>query len=68
MWLQPFEKCLKKAEEIPKYHKVPKFWDTRNLSCNLHKIQTKRPNLRLFCHKILANREDTDHAAPLDAD
>ena len=25
------------------YRKVPKFWDTRNLCCNLPKIQTKSP-------------------------
>ena len=29
-----------------KYRKVPKFWDARNLICNLPKIQTKRPNLK----------------------
>ena len=28
------------------YCKVPKFSDTRNLCCNLPKIQTKRPNLK----------------------
>ena len=31
------------------YRKVPKFSDARNLCCNLPKIQTKRPNLRVFC-------------------
>ena len=30
------------------YHKVPKFSDAKNLCCNLPKIQTKRPNLRVF--------------------
>ena len=32
-----------------KYCKVPKFSDTKKLCCNLPKIQTKRPNLRVFC-------------------
>ena len=27
------------------YCKVPKFWDARNLCCNLPKLQRKRPNL-----------------------
>ena len=30
------------------YRKVPKFSDARKLCCNLHKIQEKRPNLRVF--------------------
>ena len=30
------------------YRKVPKFSDARKLCCNLPKIQTKRPNLRVF--------------------
>ena len=29
--------------------KVPKFSDAKKLCCNLPKIQTKRPNLRVFC-------------------
>ena len=31
------------------YRKVPKFSDAKKLCCNLPKIQTKRPNLRVFC-------------------
>ena len=31
------------------YCKVPKFSDTKLFCCNLPKIQTKRPNLRVFC-------------------
>ena len=31
-----------------KYRKVPKFLDARNLCCNLPKIQTMRPKLRVF--------------------
>ena len=31
------------------YRKVLKFSDPRKLGCNLSKIQTKRPNLRVFC-------------------
>ena len=52
------------------YRKVPKFSDTRNLCCNLTKIQTKRPNLRVFCQKDpngIANSEDPDQTAPLGA-
>ena len=29
------------------YSKVPKFWDSKNLCCNLPTIQTKRPNLKV---------------------
>ena len=32
-----------------KYRKTPKFSDTRKLCCKQPKIQTKRPNLRVFC-------------------
>ena len=43
------------------YRKVPKFSDARKLCCNLPKIQTKRPNLRVFCQNDangIANSED----------
>ena len=46
-----------------RYRKVPKFSDTIKLCCNLPKIQTKRPNLRVFHQKDaygIANREDPD--------
>ena len=33
------------------YHKVPKFSNARKLCCNLPKIQTKGPNLRVFHQK-----------------
>ena len=54
------------------YRKVPKFWDTRNLwcTCNLPKIQTKKPNLKVFCQKDangIENSEDPDQTAPLGA-
>ena len=52
------------------YRKVPKFSDTKKLCCNLRKIQTKRPNLRVFCQKHvngIANSEDPDQTAPLGA-
>ena len=45
------------------YRKVPKFWDAKNLCCNLPKIQTKRLNLRVFCQNGangIANSEDPD--------
>ena len=49
------------------YRKVPKFLDARKLSCNLPKIQTKRPNLKVFCQinaNGIANSEDPDQTAP----
>ena len=52
-----------------KYRKVPKFWDARNLCCNLPKIQTKKPNL-IFClngTNGIANTEDPDQTVPLGA-
>ena len=52
------------------YLKVPKFWDPRKLCCNLPKIQTKRPNLVVFCLKDsngIANSEDPDQTVPLAA-
>ena len=53
-----------------KYRKVPKFSDARKLRCNLPKIQTKRPNLRVFLQKDangVANSEDPDQTAPIGA-
>ena len=52
------------------YRKVPKFLDARKLCCNLPKIQTKRPNLRVFHQKDangIASSEDPDQTAPLGA-
>ena len=52
------------------YRKVPKFSDTRNFCGKLPKIQTKMPNLRLFCRnrtKGIANSGDPDQTAPLGA-
>ena len=52
------------------YRKVPKFSYVRNLCCNLPKIQTKRPNLRVFHQKAangIASSEDPDQTAPLGA-
>ena len=48
------------------YRKTPKISDARKLSCNLPKIQTKRPNLWVFCQKDangIANSEDPDQTA-----
>ena len=53
-----------------RYRKVPKFSDARKRRCNLPKIQTKRPNLRVFLQKDangVANSEDPDQTAPLGA-
>ena len=47
--------------------KVPKFSDASKLCCNLPKIQTKSPNLRVFRQKDanrIANSEDPDQTAP----
>ena len=52
------------------YRKVPKFSDARKVFCNLSKIQTKRPNLRVFHQKDanrIANSEDPDQTAPREA-
>ena len=52
------------------YRKIPKFLDDRKLCCNLPKIQTKSPNLRVFRQKDangIANSEDPDQTAPLGA-
>ena len=63
------------------YRKVPQFWDTRNICCNLPKIQTKRPNFKSILSEQnfidfklrqngangIPNSEDTDQAAPLGA-
>ena len=32
------------------YRKVPKFWDTKNICCNLPKIQTKMSNLKGYMY------------------
>ena len=56
--------------EVYEYRKVPKFWDARNICCNLPKIQTKRPNHRVFLLKDalgIGNSEDPDQTAPLGA-
>ena len=48
------------------YRNVPKFSAARKFSCNQSKIQTKRPNLRVFCYKDanrIANSEDPDQTA-----
>ena len=37
---------------IKEYRKVPEFSDARQLCCNLTRIQTKRPNFRVFCQKM----------------
>ena len=52
------------------YRKVSKISDARNLCCNLPKIQTKNPNLRVFSPEDangIANSENPDQTAPLGA-
>ena len=49
------------------YRKVTKFSDARKLRCNLPKIQTKRPNHRVFRQEDangIEKSEDPDHTAP----
>ena len=58
------------ARQILQYCKVPKFSDAKKLCCNLPKIQTKRPNLRVFCPNDangIANSEDPEQTVPLGA-
>ena len=62
--------CVFHIDKSCRYHKVPKFWDAKKLCCNLPKIQTKRPNLRVFCQNDaygMANSVDPDQTAPLGA-
>ena len=50
--------------------KASKFLDARKHCCNLHKIQTKWPELRVFYLNDangIANSEDPDQTAPLGA-
>ena len=50
---------------IEDYRKGPKFLEARKFSCNLPKIQTKRPNLKVFCQMNangIANSEDPDQS------
>ena len=59
---------LKSLHGIPL--KDPKFSDTKYFCCKLPKIQTKRPKHRIFCPKDaneIANSEDMDQTAPLEA-
>ena len=47
-----------------------KFSDAQKVFCNLPKIQTDRPNFRVFRQKDadgIANSEDPDQTAPLGA-
>ena len=49
--------------------KIPKFSDAIKHCCNLPKIQTKRPKLRVFRQtgaNEIANSEDPDQTAPLE--
>ena len=45
--------------------KSPKISDAQNVYCNLSKIETKRPNFRIFRQKDangIANSEDPDQS------
>ena len=68
-WMQILPlKVLSVLQQV--YRKVPKFSEARKLSCNLSKIQTKRPNLRVFSQNDanrIANSVDPDQTAPLEA-
>ena len=59
-----------KKRMLHTYLKNPKFSDAKKLCCNSPKIQTKRPDLKVFCQKHAnggANCEDPDQTAPLQA-
>ena len=59
-----------KLQNVFVYRKVPKFSDARKLCCILPKIQTKRPNFKVFLQKAangIANIENPDQTAPLGA-
>ena len=59
-----------KGKSTGNYRKVPKFSDAKKLCRNLPKIQTKRPNLKVFRKKDangIANSEDPDQTASLGA-
>ena len=59
-----------RGDRTGRYCKVPKFSDARKLCCNLSKIQTKSPILRVFSQEDangIANSEDPDQTAPLTA-
>ena len=59
---------------IGTFRKVPKFSDARKLCCNLSKIKTKRPNLKVFRQKdtdgianiedSISNNEESDQTVP----
>ena len=57
-------------DSITIYCKVPKFSDARKLCHNLPKIETKRPNRKVFRVKdanVIADSEEPDQTAPLGA-
>ena len=69
-WSPLLKSSLMRVFIICKYSKVPKFSDARKLCCNLPKIQTKRPKLKLFYQNDangIAYSEDPDQTAPLGA-
>ena len=52
------------------YHKVPTVSDAVKLCCNLPKIKTKRPNVKVFRQKDangITNSEDPDQTVPVGA-
>ena len=65
--------ALKSCQSVPilsHYRKAPKLLDAKNVCCKLPYIQTKWPNLRLFCQngaKGIANSEDPVQTDPLGA-
>ena len=62
-----FTHCVLLKVQNKNYCKVPKFSDARRLCCNLPKIQTKRPNIRVFLLNDangIENSKDPDQTAP----
>ena len=70
MGIEPVTSNTRVHTALTMYCNAPKFSGARKLRCKLPKIQTKRPNLRVFIQKDangIANSEDPDQTAPLGA-
>ena len=62
-WIYNNQLLQQKDINVCYYRKIPKFFDTKELRCNLPNIQTKRQNHGVICKKDangIANSEDSD--------
>ena len=67
--VQLLQEAIQRRGVRMNYSKVPNFLDARKLCCNLPKIQTRRPILRVLHQKNangIANIEDPDQTAPIE--